>query len=189
MTKDPLRVAAFCAYLAAWVVFAIGAAISGLPQIRKQAATASPLRIHPATAMGTFLQIASAMAITFFLGSGPLRPERIELAGALVLAPLAAALFAWAVISTSQRGGAEKLVTGGAYAWVRHPIYLAFFAMLMATGLLASNHLRLAIAVAMFLAGTELRIAVEERMLTAKFVSEYEQYRPRTRWRYLPGLR
>ena len=189
MTRDPLRVAAFCAYLAACVAFAVGAVVSGLPQIRKQAASPGPLRVHPATAVGTILQIASAMVVTFFLGSGPLRPVRIELVGALVLAPLAAALFAWAVISASQRGGAEMLVTRGAYAWIRHPMYLAFLAMLVATGLLASSVIRLAIAVVMYLAGSELRIASEERRLAAKFNSAYEQYRVRTRWRYLPGLR
>jgi protein-S-isoprenylcysteine O-methyltransferase Ste14 len=189
MTRDPLRVAAFCAYLAAWVVFAVGAVVSGLPQIRKQAASPGPLRIHPATAVGTVLQIASAMVVTFFLGSGPLRPMRIELMGALVLAPLAAALFAWAVISASQRGGADKLVTRGAYAWIRHPMYLAFLGMLIATGLLASSVIRLAIAIVMYLAGSELRIASEERTLAVNFGSEYEQYRLRTRWRYLPGLR
>ena len=181
--------AAFCAYLAAWVVFAIGAAVSGLPLIRKQAASAGPLRINPASAVGALLQIASAMAITFFLGSGPLRPERIELIGALVLAPLASALFSWAVISASQNGSAEKLVTLGAYARVRHPMYLAFLGMLVATGLLASNSIRLAIAVVMYLAGSELRIASEERTLAGRFGSAYEQYRLRTRWRYLPWLR
>ena len=189
MTSDPLRVAAFCAYLAAWVVFAIGAVVSGIPRIRRQAASAGPLSINPAIAVGTLLQIGSAMAITFFLGSGPLRPGRIELLGALVLAPLAAALFAWAAISTSQGAAADKLVTRGAYAWVRHPMYLAFLGMLIATGLLASNSLRLTIAVIMYLAGSELRIASEERTLAAKFSSEYEQYRLHTRWRYLPGLR
>ena len=189
MTRDPLRAAAFCAYLAAWVVFAVGAVVSGLPQIRKQAASPGSLRIQPATAVGTLLQIASAMAITFFLGSGPLRPERSELAGALVLAPLAAAVFAWAVISASQRGGAGVLVTRGAYAWIRHPMYLAFLGMLVATGLLASNRIRLAVAVFMYLAGSELRIVTEDRTLAVKFGSEYQQYRLRTRWRYLPGLR
>ncbi len=189
MTKDPLRVAAFCAYLAAWVIFAIGAVASGLPEIRGQAAAAGPLRINPASAVGTLLQIASAVAITFFLGSGLLRPGRIELIGALVLAPLAAALFAWAVISASQNAAAGTLVTRGAYAWVRHPMYLAFLGMLIATGLLASNSLRLAIAVVMYLTGSELRIALEEQTLAAKFSSEYEQYRLSTPWRYLPGLR
>ena len=181
--------AAFCAYLAAWLVFAIGALVNGLPQIRRQAANAGPLRINPATAAGTLLQIASAMAITFFLAGGPLRPERIELIGTLALAPLAAVLFAWAVISASPGSSADMLVTRGAYAWVRHPMYLAFLGMLIATGLLASNGIRLAIAVAMYLAGTELRIGPEERTLAAKFGSEYERYRLRTRWCYLAGLR
>lgn len=38
--------------------------------------------------------------------------------------------------------------------------------------------------VAVYIAGTELRIALEEAGL-----SGYEDYRQLTRWRYLPGLR
>jgi len=106
-----------------------------------------------------------------------------------VLAPFAAALFVWALFSASHDAGAETLVTRGAYAWLRHPIYLAFLGMLVATGLLASNGLRLVMAVLIYLVGSELRIASEEKALTRNFHSEYEKYRLRTRWRYLPGLR
>jgi protein-S-isoprenylcysteine O-methyltransferase Ste14 len=34
--------------------------------------------------------------------------------------------------------GRSLLVIRGAYSWLRHPIYLAFLAMLLATGLIAS---------------------------------------------------
>jgi protein-S-isoprenylcysteine O-methyltransferase Ste14 len=81
------------------------------------------------------------------------------------------------------------LVTRGVYAWLRHPIYLAFLGMLVATGLLAANTVSLVIAVVVYLAGSELRIASEEKALVSQFQSQYEQYRLRTRWRYLPGLR
>ena len=80
-------------------------------------------------------------------------------------------------------------MTHGVYARMRHPIYLAFLAMLLATGLLASAGQGLLIAVALYLTGSELRIASEEEDLAREFAAEYEQYRLRTRWRYLPGLR
>ena len=46
-----------------------------------------------------------------------------------------------------------------------------------------------AVVVAVYLAGSELRIDSEEEHLARTFRGEYEQYRRRTRWRYLPGLR
>ena len=179
-----MRLAAFCAYLGAWVVFAIGAVAGGIPRVRRLAGTG----FTPAgsVVIGTLLQIASALAITWRLSDAPLAPSRLELLGVLALAPLGAALFVWALVSGRGKGG---LVTGGPYAWVRHPIYLAFLAMLLATGLLASAGLRLVVAVVIYVTGTEMRIASEEPELAAAFPAEYEQYRGRTRWRYLPGLR
>ena len=81
------------------------------------------------------------------------------------------------------------MVTGGAYSWVRHPIYLAFLAMLVATGMLISSGVKLILPVLLYLAGSELRIASEEVELAKRFPDAYAMYRSRTRWRYLPGLR
>ncbi|HTM49024.1 MAG TPA: isoprenylcysteine carboxylmethyltransferase family protein [Bryobacteraceae bacterium] len=187
MKFDLLRFTAFCAYLAAWLVFAVGAAATGIP--RMQRFVEAPARMKPAVIIGTVLQIASACVITFNLGDGPLRPKSFELATVVFLAPFAAALFVAALRSAPRRGSKDRLVTSGAYAWVRHPIYLAFFAMLLATGLLASAGPALLLSAGMYLAGCELRIASEEADLEQTFRGEYEQYRLRTRWRYLPGLR
>lgn len=176
-----LRVAAFCTYLAAWVIFAIGAAIGALPALRRQAAAAR--RITAPTIIGALLQVASAMALTLSMPAGPLRPPPVHLAAVIVLAPLGAAVFVW-----SLRSAREGLVTTGAYAVLRHPLYLAFLAMLLATGLLVTPIPRLAVALVIYLAGTELRIAEEERELTERYGAEYEQYRRITRWRYLPGI-
>jgi protein-S-isoprenylcysteine O-methyltransferase Ste14 len=187
MYIEHLRLAAFCAYLAAWVVFAIGAIVSAIPQIQKR--TASRLRLKAPVAIGTLLQIASTVAITFCLGAGPLRPRSLELVGVFALAPLATALFVWALLSAPRNAGPEILVTRGVYAWIRHPIYLALLAMLLATGLLVPVGSGLAVAIVIYLAGSELRIASEEKELAEKFHAEYEQYCLRTRWRYLPGLR
>jgi protein-S-isoprenylcysteine O-methyltransferase Ste14 len=182
-----LKIAAYCGYLASWLVFALAAVIGALPRLRKQAA--APTVITAPAVIGTLLQILAAFVITRSMNSGPLRPRTFELAGALVLAPLGAALFVWALRSVPRDAGADTLVTGGAYSWLRNPMYLAFLAMLIATGLLVAGGIKLIVPVLLYVAGSELRIAAEETELAQKFPESYALYRTRTRWRYLPGLR
>ncbi|MEO5926594.1 MAG: isoprenylcysteine carboxylmethyltransferase family protein [Bryobacteraceae bacterium] len=176
MTEDLLKAAAFVSYLAALVVLAL-AALLGIAKGPKAAGG-----ISFQGAMGTFLQVAAAGVITRSMGSGALHPAAWELIGMLVLAPASAWLFVWAQVPAARSTGG--LVTDGAYAWVRHPMYLAFLGMLLATGLAVSARGSLLAAVAIYLFGTELRIAVEEAGL-----ENYADYQQRTRWRYLPSLR
>ncbi len=182
-----MKLAAYCGYLAAWLVFAIAAVVGALPRLRRQAAVTTT--ITAPVLIGSLMQVLAAFAITKSMGSGPLRPRTFELAGALVLAPLGAALFVWALRSIPRDADRDTLVTGGAYSWLRNPIYLAFLAMLVATGLLVSGGVRLILPVLLYVAGSELRIASEEGELAKKFAEDYALYRRRTRWRYLPGLR
>ncbi|MGA3188198.1 MAG: isoprenylcysteine carboxylmethyltransferase family protein [Bryobacteraceae bacterium] len=169
------------------MVFAGGAVMGALPRLRRQLAPVPA--ITAPQLIGTLLQILSAFAVTSSMGSGPLRPRTFELAGALVLAPLGAALFLWALRSVPRDADGDTLVTGGAYSWLRHPLYLAFLAMLVATGLLISTGIKLILPVLLYVAGSELRIASEERELAEKFPVDFAMYRNRTRWRYFPGLR
>jgi protein-S-isoprenylcysteine O-methyltransferase Ste14 len=184
---SPLKIAAYFVYLAAWLVFAIAAVVGALPRRRGQASAMTAITAPLLT--GTLLQALAVFAITKSMGSGPLRPRTFELTGALVLAPLGAALFVWALLSVPRDANRDTLVTGGAYSWLRNPIYLAFLAMLLATGFLISGGIKLILPVLLYLAGSELRIASEERELAEKFPDGYALYRRRTRWRYLPGLR
>ncbi len=178
--------AAFCAYLGAWMVFAVGALVNSVPLMQRRMTAA--LHFKASVVIGTLLQIGSALVITFRMGDRRLTPTSLELAGVLALAPLAAILFVWALLAVPRNAGAETLVSHGAYSRIRHPIYLAFLMMLIATGLLSSGP-RLAASILLYLFGSELRIASEEEELIARFGAEYEQYRLRTRWRYLPGVR
>jgi protein-S-isoprenylcysteine O-methyltransferase Ste14 len=187
MSIEKLQVATLCAYLAAWLVLAVGAVAGALPRRRRLSAVLP--RITVALVAGTLLQGAAVLTTTLSMSNQPLRPRTFELAGTLALAPLAASLFAWSLLSAPSNTGTGTLVTGGAYAWLRHPMYLAFLAMLVATGLLVSAGLKLIAAVFLYLAGSELRIASEEADLAERFPADYAQYRLRTRWRYLPGLR
>ena len=136
---------------------------------------------------GPRLGVGSAVVLESTFGSS--RALTGALAGTLVLAPLGAALFVWALRSVPRYHDGDTLVTRGAYSWLCNPVYLAFLAMLMATGLLTLGGIKLILSVLLYLAGSELRIASEEGELAEKFPTGYEMYRTRTRWRYLPGIR
>jgi len=169
-----LRLLSFLVYLLSWAGVAMGALWSVLPTRHS-----APVHHH---LPGTLLQLAGVLVITLFLSDGPLRPTPFELIVALVLAPAGAGLYL-ATVAAGRRGG---LITSGPFALVRHPMYLAFLLLLAATAALAAAGWRTVPALALYLAGSELRLAHEESALAG---SAYSAYRARTRWRYLPGLR
>ena len=70
----------------------------------------------------------------------------------------------------------HDLITSGPYALVRHPIYTGALGMLLATGLAVSRWWSLGIGAGIYLAGTILRIRVEERLLRASFGDRYDAY-------------
>ena len=184
-----MRLAAFVTYLAAWAVFAAAAALNALSKLRQPA---TPITLHAPLVIGTLLQFAGALAVTLSMRRDvPLQPPAPHLVASMILAPFAAILFIWALRSQSPSpvtGLVTGLVTTGAYAILRHPLYLAFLLMLLATGLLVTTIPKLAASALLYLAGTELRLASEEQELLDRY-PHYSDYRQRTRYRYLPGLR
>jgi protein-S-isoprenylcysteine O-methyltransferase Ste14 len=77
------------------------------------------------------------------------------------------------------------LVTRGAYAVVRHPVYVSYI-IIQAGYLVQSISLRNAIVVLGATACNIGRARVEERVLAS--APGYEDYRQRVRWRLVPGL-
>lgn len=78
-----------------------------------------------------------------------------------------------------------RLQVGGAYRLVRHPIYGGL--ILIALGwALTSSPLVLVLTVALVLA-LEVKSRLEESMLEQRF-PEYDAYRRRVRWRFVPGV-
>ena len=73
----------------------------------------------------------------------------------------------------------HRLVSGGPYAFVRHPIYTSAFVMYGGTAL-ASGELHALLGVAIIAIAYARKIPMEEKVLTAEFGPAWEDYRART---------
>jgi protein-S-isoprenylcysteine O-methyltransferase Ste14 len=70
----------------------------------------------------------------------------------------------------------HELITQGPYAHVRNPIYLGMFGMIVATGLVMGRWWMAIIGAGIFLAGTAIRIRMEEKLLRETFRGAFEDY-------------
>jgi protein-S-isoprenylcysteine O-methyltransferase Ste14 len=82
----------------------------------------------------------------------------------------------------------HELVTSGPYAIVRHPIYTSLLAMLGCTLLVLTPWQCAAIALVLFIAGTEIRVHTEDGLLASRFGERFFEYRKRVR-AYVPFVR
>jgi len=82
----------------------------------------------------------------------------------------------------------HELITRGPYRVVRHPIYASMLCLLLGTGFTLTSWPLLAAAVAFFIAGTEIRIRIEEGLLRSTFGESYEVYRRHVS-AYIPFVR
>jgi protein-S-isoprenylcysteine O-methyltransferase Ste14 len=149
----------------------------------------------PASRWGIFLVgLGFACTWAYIKPNGFEKPAPLLIAS-MILAPCSVLL----VYAATRRLGKQwryeaalsedhELITTGPYRRLRHPIYASMLGMLLAT-LLAWTWWPLQIAaLVFFLAGTEIRVRAEERLLAERFPAEYAEYRKRTH-AYIPFLR
>jgi protein-S-isoprenylcysteine O-methyltransferase Ste14 len=74
---------------------------------------------------------------------------------------------------------AHMLVRSGPYRVVRHPIYTSMFCVLLATGIVISPVELLLVSIAVFIAGTFIRMRIEDHLLAAQFGAEFVEYQRR----------
>jgi len=105
------------------------------------------------------------------------------LIAAMILAPFSTALFWMAVKHLGRQWRIKaglyadhELVRSGPYRVVRHPIYASMLGMLVATGLILTQWPLLLLALAFFVAGTEIRIRAEDGLLAARFGEAFRRY-------------
>jgi protein-S-isoprenylcysteine O-methyltransferase Ste14 len=82
----------------------------------------------------------------------------------------------------------HELVQSGPYRIMRHPIYASMFCMLLGTGLAATPLYLFGLAILLFIAGTEIRVRVEDSLLESLFGDRFREYRAQVA-AYLPFVR
>lgn len=178
----------FLAYavMAIWVVFIV------LFLLAHPREVVSELRRAQDWWIGMLLQILGFVLV--FVFSRPLGSQighveipwllEIALAGSAIAIAL---LSAWLVIAAVQALGKQfavaarvisghDLITSGPFRIVRHPIYTGVLGMLIATAMSFSTWPGLVLSVALYLAGTTMRIRKEERLLRETFGTEFQAY-------------
>jgi protein-S-isoprenylcysteine O-methyltransferase Ste14 len=179
---------AFDAVIAAWIAFAVAFAV------RKRAVAAPSRRRAPAAILGIALQ-AGAVAIIWNVRRVPLGApilpalptvNAVIAAAAAILAWASVVLMLWAIRTLGRQWAVaarlvdgHELITTGPYAIVRNPVYLGFFGLSVATGVVATVPLALPLAIAMFVIGTIVRVRAEEQLLRSEFGAAFDRYAER----------
>jgi len=82
----------------------------------------------------------------------------------------------------------HKLIRTGPYGVVRHPIFASLLAALLCTLLVLTPWQWCVVSLALFLAGTEIRIRTEEHLLASRFPDDFRDYRLKV-YAYVPFVR
>ena len=80
------------------------------------------------------------------------------------------------------------LVTTGPYAIVRHPIYSSLLAILGSTLFPRTPWRWALLSLALFIVGTEIRVATEDGPLASRFGEQFAEYKRRVK-AYIPLVR
>lgn len=73
-------------------------------------------------------------------------------------------------------GDGHKLIQSGPYAIIRHPLYVCFFALTVATGIVWTDPGVLPLALVLFAIGGWIRVKTEENFLRQTFGVDFDRY-------------
>ena len=162
---------------------------------RKKAAKQKQAALATASRWGIFLVILGYACIWAHVRPVGFTKSAPSLIASMILSPLSVALV-W--VATRHLGKQwrfqaalsedHELIKTGPYAFLRHPIYTSMFGMLTATGAALTWWPMWAAGSIFFIAGTEIRVRAEDRLLGERFHQEFADYRSRVR-AYIPFLR
>ena len=82
----------------------------------------------------------------------------------------------------------HQLIQTGPYRWVRHPIYAGMLLLLLAMASAWTWWPMFLAGLIVFLAGTEIRVRAEDRLLAERFRETFAAYRSRVP-AYIPYVR
>jgi protein-S-isoprenylcysteine O-methyltransferase Ste14 len=166
-----------------YVILAIGWLSWMMPFVVARRRSTTPAQAVDRRARWGILLVGLGFAVLwqnpFWLRS--LSPWRIA-PGIALLAM--ASLFSWTATRTLGRqwrldaglNAEHELVISGPYRLVRHPIYTSMLALLLGSGLLLLRFRWLLLAAVLVLAGSEIRVRIEEKLLAARFGERFRDY-------------
>ena len=82
----------------------------------------------------------------------------------------------------------HELIRSGPYRAIRHPIYASMLCVLLGTGFPIARWPLLIAGILVFIAGTEIRVRIEDKLLAARFGDKFAEYR-RAVPAYIPLIR
>ncbi len=176
--------------IVAWFAWAYPFVVHAPHGQKRQSAT------DPASTIIGFTLQGAAVFIAWTVRAPALNhPGTARIVASMLLGPAAAAL-AWVAVGALGRqyritaGVFEdhELVRAGPYRVVRHPIYASLLLILLSTLSLLTPWIWAAVSLVVFVAGTEIRIHAEERMLASFFGGDFQDYRKTVR-AYIPFVR
>jgi len=70
----------------------------------------------------------------------------------------------------------HRLVTTGAYRFVRHPIYCSMLCLGLGFGFMVTPWPLFPLSMVVLIAGTEIRVRIEDKLLASRFGESFRQY-------------
>ncbi len=201
MQTDATGLTALALVMIAWIIF--GLAFVLRHQINKSHSTGDEAgaKYGPESKWGIALQSVAFAAIWLtprhnWWALPPSRTAEIAVAAVAVVLAYASAFFCLRAVQTLGKQWTYQarvlkdhdLITQGPYSIVRNPIYLGMFGMILSTGLVFSRWWLALIAIAFFLAGNQIRIRAEEKLLRESFGRKFDDYAARVP-AFIPFLR
>jgi protein-S-isoprenylcysteine O-methyltransferase Ste14 len=190
MIVTNLLIAAWIELLVCWIAWC-----AAFVKPNRQAKGRQTVLQAPSSRFGIGLVFISFLLVWIWLKPIGFQKSTACLVASMIIGPISVFL-AWA--SAHELGkqwrfkaavsADHKLIQTGPYRWMRHPIYTSMFGMLMATGAAYTWWPMWVAGVVAFVAGTEIRVRAEDRLLERHFQDEFRRYRSHVR-AYVPFVR
>lgn len=71
----------------------------------------------------------------------------------------------------------HQLVTSGVYRFIRHPIYCSMLCLGLGIGFMVTSWPLFLLSTIVLIAGTEIRVRIEDKLLESRFGERFRQYR------------
>ncbi len=128
----------------------------------------------------------TALGVSFWTRSDGLIPRHVARPLGMSVFALGMALFTWALVYLK---GAflgnvlpvtDRLIRGGPYRWIRHPLYLGMVVALLGLSVAMGSLWGVAGVLAVFLPAGACRAREEEKALARRFGQEWQDYADET---------